>query len=309
VLQAAALADQGDAATLDAHDADPAEAATRLFEAALEDVFLFESVPVEPRLERWVLLAGGGIGRDDAGPVESLASLDPALPRLARAALSGDPALVARALDEALERGPSADADAFARRIEAAVRRLRNRLAPAPDALPAFVAAALRIAAGTGYRVPAPVLAAGRWLAAAAAMAARLDPEVDLAAVTQAWLARREIEALFELPTSGEAASRWLSLVAPLQALPGRLDRLLSDAASDHYRLPVEAQRAPVDRAFEAARLRLLCAALLWLGAALLLVVARALPAGLVRTSVSAGLWIAAASGAAMFAWFWRRVR
>jgi hypothetical protein len=151
------------------------------------------------------------------------------------------------------------------------------------------------------------LLAALRWMAAIVAAARRLDPEAALDVIAHAFLIRREIEGLFELPSSGAIARDMLDVIGPLAAMPERLDRLLSQATDRHYRLPVELREAPPDRAARRDQRRLIGVALFWVGCALLLLVPRAL-GGWAAGIVAAALWAMAACCAITFLILWRRL-
>lgn len=295
----------------DGSDSTASRIAEQLIRAALEQVLVVRRVPVEPRLDQLAVLAGDRIVRIDIGPAELLSpALERNLHRYARALLADDPAVIAAHILELASPGPSADVGAFERRVAAAYRRRRGRRARPTRGLPAseWVQDVAEAAGETGIRLPPDLLALGRWVAAASEAAAQAWPEVPVRRVASSYLAQREIEALFELPRSDEAARDVLSVVELVEAMPDRLDRLLSDLNNEHLRLRVEEHKAPAERRFRADQVRLICAALLWVGLAVLLLATRGAATGPAQTIVTAGLWLAAAANAVWVAAMWRRL-
>jgi hypothetical protein len=223
------VAASGGRAALDAHGIDAAATAIGVIEAALEQVVVFGSIPVEPRLDHLGVLAGDRIGRIDVGGVESLSSrLATAIPGLVWAAIARDAGLVAARLAALLTPGRDADQAGLTVALDRIVQRLDDddQLRAAPARL---LDAGLAAARASGHDVPADVLALGRWLAAMADAAAVIDPALDIGDVARRFMLRRELEAAIALPDSLEAARRVLAVVAPLETLPGRLDRLMAD--------------------------------------------------------------------------------
>jgi len=299
-----ALAANGGDATLDAHDIEARAAARRLIEATLEQALLFGSIPVETRLDHLAVLPGNRIARIDAGAVEPLSTaLKDALPAIARMTLADDPVPVAARLTALLPPGPRADPVALTDRIEDMMRRTGDG-----DAAPRrWLDDMLAAARACGHRVPADVLALGRWFARMIEAAIEIDPAIDVGEVARHFLFRRAIEAAVAMPDSTEAARRALALIAPLEALPGRLDRLLADATNRHYRMPIEQHRSAEDRRLRIAQARLLAVAIGWTGIALLLLIVRDQPGGPLRTALETILWTGAAATAGFFALLWRR--
>ena len=299
-----ALAAEGDATALSALDIDPAATARHLIEAALEQILLFAALPVEPRLDHLAVLPGDRIARIDVGPVEPLSPpLRDALAPLLRAVVARDPALAAARIAALLVPSPTADPDLLAERLDRALQTERDDDTGAVDRFDAALAAARE----AGFWVPLDLLLLGRWLAVTATAAATIDPAVDVIETARRFVLRREIEAAVALPDSGEAARRLFAVLAPLEALPDRLERWLAAATDRHYRLPVEQHRAPEDRRLRIAQARLVAVAIGWTGIALLLLVVRDVPAGIVRTGLTALLWAGAAVAAGLFARLWRR--
>lgn len=305
--QVVALAASGGEAALDAHDIDAVAIAQRLIEAALEQAMVFGSIPIEPRLDHLGVMPGDRIARIDVGGVEALSpALGKAIPGLARAAIAGDAGLVAARLAALLTSGDDADPADLTARLERVIQPLEGNDHPRtdPERLLDDGLAAVR---ASGHGVPADLLALGRWLAAMASAAVTIDPAVDIGDIARRFMLRRELEQAVELPDSLETARRVLAVVAPLETLPGRLDRLIADAASGSYRLPIEQHRSAVDRQLRLAQARLMAVAIGWTGIALLLLVAAGLPAGLIRTGLTGLLWAGAAGAAGLFLLLWRR--
>lgn len=309
VLEVAAWAAAGDEAALERHGIDAGACARAVIEAALEQVTEFGSVPIEPRLDLLVVLPGNRLAWIDVPPEEPLApSLTQNLHRYVRAFLSGDAELIAAVIDELVDRMPEADPGRFHERVADACRAWRNRGTGRPR-VPAFLSRVLSAARATGHRIPADVLALARWSAAAAEAAARIDPGIRIGEAATGFVARRRIEALFELPRSDETARGLLAVIDLADRLPDRLDRLLANAASDHFRLRVEEHRSADDRSLRRDQLRLVCAALFWLGLSVLILAVPAAPVeGAAVKLLSLALWTAAAGAAVAFLLLWRRL-
>ena len=303
------LVARNDVAALDWHDIDAPTAAQRLIEAGLERLFIHHEAPVDPRPASLLILPESRIGLGDLGAAEPLSrALQQALPRFVRALLSGDPARLSSEAVALFEAGPVADAAAYARHVTTLERRMRDQR----DGtwFERALADGLAAAGMCGFRVPADLLAALRWMTALAASVCRLDPAVDLAAITQRFMMRRSIETLFEAPDSHAIAVGLLDEIEPLATLPRRLDQLLSQATAPQYRVPVDLREPPADRAVRRDQRRLIGVAIFWVGCAVLLLVphpaADRWPAW-ASTALTATLWSLAALSATGFVQLWRR--
>jgi ubiquinone biosynthesis protein len=288
---------------------DRRELARGLIEAMLEQIFVFHLFHADIHPGNVIALPGDRVGFVDFGLVETLEpGLEAGLFRYVRAIYGNNTEEMLRGLDAILVPGEWADVRGFRRDFLEENRRWqleRNRLDAAPP-LGHYMIAVVRVARRHDFRLPIGILAIYRSLLTAETVAMQMASDVDLTSVGRDFFNRLEQQIALRLPSPQALQSGALELIEMLREAPRKIDRILSDIVSDRFRLRVEEVTSLTDRRLRSDQVRLIAAALIWVGFAVLLGVARNLTIGWLP--VPAVLGTALVVNALWLVLLWRRL-
>ena len=283
--------------------------AKSLVEAMLEQIFIFHLFHADSHPGNLIALPDDRVGFVDFGLVETLEpTLEAGLFRYVRAIYRNDTEEMLWGLDAILVPGEWADMQGFRRDFLEENRRwqLERNRQTTPPPLGQYMIAVVRIARRNDFRLPVSILAIYRSLLTAETLAMQLARDVDLISVGRDFFNRLEQERLLQLPDAKALQSDALELLEMLRAAPRKIDRILSDVVSDRFRLRVEEVTSLTDRRLRSDQVRLLTAALIWVGLAVLLVATRSL--GVDWLPLPAMLWAALIINGVWLALLWRRL-
>lgn len=260
---------------------DPSRLASRLLETTLDQIFRAQFFHADVHPGNLIALPSDVIGFVDFG---LCAEIDEQVRRhqirYLSALYEGDFEQIFRSLMEVMIPKPDADEAAFrADFFEESSRWLRlSRSAPATRAnggrrtpVAHWLVGVMRASRRYRFNAPPGLLAIYRTLLTAEAIAARLDPEVDL----------REVGKDFFLALQWEDALRTLApeilhkslphLLTSLREMPAQLMHLLTELAEERFTLRVESTESAAARSMANRRVRLLVTAIVSVGFSILL--------------------------------------
>lgn len=248
--------------------------AERLIEAMLEQIFRFRMFQADSHPGNIIALPDNRIGFVDFGIVETLDPvLEAGLLRYLRAVYLNDVDEILRGLDEVLIPGDAADPTAFRQDFLEENRRMRRGRATGgghDSPVGRYMMGVLRAARRNDMRLPTGILAIYRSLLTAETVAHQLATDVDLGSAGRDFFERLQRETLLRLPDLQVVQAEIVNTIEILRDAPKKLDRLVSDLASDRFRLRVEQFSSLADRRLRAAEVRLVVAALVFVGLAVL---------------------------------------
>lgn len=281
-----------------------------LIEAMLEQIFRFRFFQADSHPGNVLALPDDGIGFVDFGLVETLEPvLEAGLFRYVRAIYRNDAEEMLRGLDEILVPGDWADIEGFRRDFLEENRRWqleRGRADGGGSPLGRYMMAVLRAARRHDLKLPTGILAIYRSLLTAEMVAHQLARDVHLGSVGSGFFRRLELETLLRPPDPQALQAEIFEIAEALREAPRKLDRLLSDLAGDRFRLRVEEVTSLADRRLRADQVRVIAAALIWVGLALLLGAVR--DTGFAWLPLSGLLWAALGLNALWLTVLWRRL-
>jgi ubiquinone biosynthesis protein len=281
-----------------------------LIEAMLEQIFRYRLFQADSHPGNIIALPGNRIGFVDFGLVETLEPvLERGLFRYLRAIYTNDVEEMLHGLEDVLVPGDWADPDGFRRDFLEENRRWQlERGLSRPDGSPVgrYMAAVLRAARRHDLRLPTGILAIYRSLLTAENVAHQLADDVNLGSVGRGFFEALQRETLFRLPDAETLQSDLLALVELVREGPRKLDRLLTALAGDRFRLKVEQVLSLADRRLRADQVRLLVAALIFVGVAALTGAAGELAA--LWRPLPALLWAALGGNLLWLVVLWRRL-
>ncbi|HEX3751479.1 MAG TPA: AarF/UbiB family protein [Streptosporangiaceae bacterium] len=204
----------------------PARAAlaASLFGTLLRQVLLDGTFHADPHPGNVLLLADGSLGLLDFGSVGRIDSgLRSALQRLLLALDSGDPAALADALLDVVERPEDLDEA----RLERTLGRFAARhLAPGVPPDVRMFTDLFRIVAEHGLAIPPEIAAVFRSLATMEGTLTQLDPGFDIVAEARRFASGQLAERLGPDELRRTALDELTSLLPMLRRLPRRVDRI-----------------------------------------------------------------------------------
>jgi len=252
--------------------------ARNLTRAMLTQVFSAPAFHADPHPGNLIALDGDIAGFVDFGVVDRL---DPELRasqmRIVAAVFSGETERILAVLDEVLEPGPGADPEAFGADFRRGLRQwrrdraLRPPGAHGPSPLAGTMVQMMQSARRHRMRVPSDVLSMYRALLAVETIAAALGAEeAGLRDEGGRFFARLQVETALDQLKPAALQPLLGDLFALLRDGPGQATRLLADLADDRFVLRTQVTESPEDRRMANGRARLVAAAILFVGFALL---------------------------------------
>jgi ubiquinone biosynthesis protein len=252
--------------------------AESLLHAELTQIFRFQLFHADTHPGNLLALPGNRVGFVDFGLVESL---DPtfreASLRYLAAIYGDDPEAMFHGLAELLVPSDATDLEQFRADFYEQSRiwqREREQAHPGEagrrSPVAGYMVGVLTAARRNRLRIPVAVLAMYRALLTAETVASQLGGAADLSSVGSRFFNRLLVEQLLETFAPGNLQPLAVELRALLTEAPGQLRRLLADSADGRLELKVRTRESRQDRRHADDRARLVAAATVSVGLALL---------------------------------------
>ena len=287
---------------------DGARLGDNLVRAALQQAFGGRPFPVALTPAGLVVLADDVVGVVDLGRVDEIDAAD--LQRLlsfVTAVYNADTTRTVAAAVDLLD-GPLVGRDAFREDFVEEARRWRQQVAldeqDGAATLRHHLHAVIQLSSRHGLVLAPPVVDGARALLTAEAAAGLISPSSGLASVGRSFFVREQIKMLVREFSLGSLEGLGLDVVGLATESPGQVQRLVADLAEDRFVFRVSATESPADRAAANRRARLLAAAIIFVGMAILVV--RGADAGVFATVV---LGVLAASALTVVGVLWARLK
>jgi ubiquinone biosynthesis protein len=265
-------------ASVSAPPAARAALAASLLDTLLRQVLLDGTFHADPHPGNVLLLADGSLGLLDFGSVGRIdAGLRSALQRLLLALDSGDPAALADALLDVVERPEDLDEA----RLERTLGRFaaRHMAAGVPPDVRMFTDL-FRIVAEHGLAIPPEIAAVFRSLATMEGTLTQLDPGFDIVAGARRFASGQLAERLGPDELRRTALDELTSLLPMLRRLPRRVDRIGHALETGRLSVNVRVLAHPSDRRFVTGLLHQVLLAFLAAAAGIMAVLMIGLPGG-----------------------------
>ena len=255
-------------------DMDRRRLADNLVRTALQQAFAGRPFPVALPPARLVVMRDDVIGVVDVGRVDEIDEAD--LQRLltfVSAVYNADTTRTVAAAVDLLD-GPPAARDAFREGFLDESRRWRQQVTGdeqgGPESLKHHLRATVQLANLHGMSLAPPVRDGVRALLTAETVAGLITPEAGLASVGRSFFVREQIKVLVRELSLASLEGLGLDLVGLATEAPGQLQGLVADLAEDRFVFRVSATESSTDRAAANRRTRLVVAAILFVGIAVL---------------------------------------
>ncbi|WP_316179296.1 AarF/ABC1/UbiB kinase family protein [Bradyrhizobium sp. SZCCHNRI1009] len=247
-----------------------------LIRAMLYQVFSAPVFHADPHPGNLIVLSNDVVGFVDFGIADRLDErLRNNQLRYVSAVFSGDTEVILKAMSDMLVFESADGLDVFrADFLEGMRRWRRDRDLPGErqrSPLAIYLIQMMQSARRNRAHVPVEILSMYRALLAAESIAFILsNDEVGLRQEARTFFTQLQFEAMFEQFSPHRLQMLSASFVTLLRETPGQLSRLLSDLADDRFVLRTQTSEAPEERRASNARTRLLVAAILFVGGAII---------------------------------------
>lgn len=286
-----ALAD-GDTSPFEIFGLDGEELGDNLVCTTLQQAFAPRPFSVSPIPANLVAMAGNVVGVVDVGQVDKIDTAD--LKRFLALVHAVHHADTARTIDAAVDLvdGPVSGREAFRDDFIEESRRWRQQttLDDQDDAevIKHQLRTILQLSLRHDLTMSPPVVAGSRTLIVADTIATLLSRGSGLASVGRPFFAREQIKVLARELSLDSLQGFGLDVVGLATEAPGQVQRLVGELADDRFIFRVSTTESPTDRTAANRRARLVTAAIIFVGLALL--TARAADVGVALTVIFAVL-------------------